>query len=204
MPIYGYPWGWSTGSSVTYNWSMTFTTSNSTLWTASNSTTTTNWHTDREWVELGYIEPTPRQVAQDAAQVRAARLADQVAAERERARSRTVATDRAMELLLSLLTERQRASVQRSRHFDVVGNLGGRFRIHLHMGSSGNIEWLRRSGRVGGRICAHPSMHEHWLPIADVALSQMLAITTDERAFVCLANIHEGAPPPARELLAVG
>jgi hypothetical protein len=38
-------------------------------------------------------------------------------------------------------------------------------------------------------------MNEHWLPDQDVALAQMLALTTDEAAFVRLANVHRGRRP---------
>lgn len=109
--------------------------------------------------------------------------------------ARVEAGDRAVLLLRSILTAEQCASMDEHGYFVVTGSAGGRYRIRLHT-SNGNIEWLREDDRVGGRICAHPTMTEHWLPMADVALAQLLALTTDERAFAALANLHEGEWPP--------
>ena len=84
----------------------------------------------------------------------------------------------------------------------VVGSEGNRYRLHVsRYGTVGNVEWLKRNGHVGGRICAHPSLSRENLPMGDVVLAQMLAITTDEREFMRIANIHHGPPPPLRREL---
>lgn len=106
---------------------------------------------------------------------------------------RRVAMNRAEELLLSLLSEEQQESYRHDQLFTVIGSHGTLYRIRY--GVSGNIEWLRPDGEVGGRLCAHPTMVNDWLPVPDVLLSQVLALTTDERAFLQLANVHYGRRP---------
>lgn len=109
--------------------------------------------------------------------------------QRERRIQRATAEDRATELLLAILDSDQRAAYERDQVFEVVGNLGGRYRIRP--GSVANVDWLADNGDVAGRLCAHPSLDE-WLPNPDIALGQLLALTTDERAFVETAIIHGG------------
>jgi len=112
---------------------------------------------------------------------------------RIRAASRTEAIARGEALLLSLLDEAQQASYRRDGCFEVIGSHGTRYRVTR--GTSGNILWIASNGDVGGRLCAHPTMEEQWLPTADVMLAQMLALTTDEREFLRVANVHEGRVP---------
>jgi hypothetical protein len=107
---------------------------------------------------------------------------------------RVRATDRATELLLSLLPPDQRETYQLQGVFEIIGSEGTVYRINR--GTSGNVEWITPEGEVGGRLCAHPTMAESWLPEQDVALSQMLALTTDERAWLRVANVHRGSRPP--------
>lgn len=107
---------------------------------------------------------------------------------------------RARELLVSLLSPQQRESYERNEQFDVVGSLGNLYRIRR--GSMGNIDWLTPDGKVQGTLCAHPSMREAYLPLPDVAAAQLLALTTDEAAFVRLANVHWGRRPPVPQIIA--
>lgn len=110
-----------------------------------------------------------------------------------RSEERIVAQSRAIDLLVTLLPPEQVAVFREHKHFEIVGSHGTRYRVNE--GVSGNIEWLRPDGQVGGRLCAHPTMCDGWLPTADVMLSQLLALITDEMAFVRLANVHAGRRP---------
>lgn len=162
----------------TFNGTITFNT-----WTTSGSNTLNNNNTN--WALItppgGFVN-FPRLIQ-----------GPLVETQEERARSRTEATDRATALLMTLLDERQRETYRESETFEVIGSHGTLYRIHR--GVSGNVEWITPEGEVGGRLCAHPSMHEHWLPTADVAIAQLLALTTDEAAFVRLAKVHRGRRP---------
>lgn len=99
----------------------------------------------------------------------------------------------AEELLTSMLTEDQRQSWRLNGYFEVIGSHGTLYR--LHRGIAGNVEWLTPDGESGGRLCAHPTMRESWLPTADVLLAQLLALRTDEREWLALANVHAGRAP---------
>ena len=118
-------------------------------------------------------------------------VADEAFARQHSARRQAI--DRAEELLLSLLTTEQRDAYRRDNMFLVIGSHGTVYRIRT--GVAGNIEWLTPDGHLGGRLCAHPTMDDDWLPTADVMISQVLALTTDERAFLQLANVHAGRLP---------
>jgi hypothetical protein len=115
----------------------------------------------------------------------------------ERATQRHAEADaaetRARELLEALLDEQQLADYRAYEHFTVIGSAGNRYRIRR--GTSGNVHWLGDDGEILGRLCAHPSFNEHWLPVPDVAAGQMLALVTNEPAFIGHANVHEGRRP---------
>lgn len=117
-----------------------------------------------------------------------------------RAAARTLAISRAGELLLMLLDESQREAYRQGHEFVIIGSHGTVYRIRF--GTSGNVDWLKADGTVGGRLCAHPSMNESWLPTEDVMLAQVLALKTDEREFCRIANVHHGARPPIMALVA--
>jgi len=57
-----------------------------------------------------------------------------------------------------------------------------------------NIEVLNAEGEVTGALCAHPEDHDG-LPPADKHLGQLLALQTDERAIMRVANCHMGTRP---------
>jgi hypothetical protein len=99
---------------------------------------------------------------------------------------------------LSLLSPEQQASYERDQAFVVIGSAGGIYRIRP--GSAGNVDWIdpANSGHeVAGVLCAHPQLWtpDGSLPDPDVALAQMLALTTDEAGFVATANVHRGRRP---------
>lgn len=200
MPTFDAGGGWTylgttggiTHSTYTFNGTVTIPN-----WTSSNTGTFTMAVADGGLTHLPTVNYTINNTNPEEAQhdlERRIRVDQEWEQERaQRARSRTEAIERATALLLAVLDERQRESYQATETFDVIGSRGTHYRIH--MGSMGNVEWLTPDGETGGRLCAHPSMNEHWLPDQDVALSQLLALTTDETAFVRLANVHRGRRP---------
>jgi hypothetical protein len=109
--------------------------------------------------------------------------------------ARTAARDRAVALLESMLGPEQVTHYRLHGTFEIIGSHGTLYRVCR--GVSGNIEWIKPDGSVGGRLCAHPDMFGGWMPEADVHLSQLLALRTDERAFCRVANVHQGQRPPA-------
>lgn len=133
-------------------------------------------------------EPTPEEEA-----ARQERQAERERQMEEHRRIRDEASDRARALLLALLDETQRASYEETSSFEVVGSAGNRYRINR--GANGNVLWLD-DDEVRGRLCAHPEFVDGYLPDADVALAQMLALTTDEAAWLQTANVHAGSRPP--------
>jgi len=205
----------------TITWANTSTsTATVTVRTASNSTTTgiytvdagSTWYFEPnpplhpgDHLVLTYGEPDPREnwgwesrqvgnddiTWEDAEQVRALYT--------ERRQARTAAVDRAAATLLGLLNEAQRASYEADRTFLVVGSEGGLYRIRP--GSMGNVDWFDPTEveprRPAGQLCAHPVLHdgEGHLPDPDVALAQLLHLTTDEPGWLRRANVHAGRAP---------
>lgn len=163
---------------------------------------TYDWQPLGEMDPIGFREtPTPQPVNPEDAERDAERLQAEhariyTARQQEldeRARSRTEATERATALLLALLNTHQREQYEARHSFEVIGSHGTRYRINR--GTSGNVEWLTPDGVVGGQMCAHPTMRGNWLPEPDVHIGQMLALQTDEVAFVQLANMYYGRRP---------
>jgi hypothetical protein len=111
---------------------------------------------------------------------------------RELDRQRAEANERAKELLFRFLTEEQRRSYENDHRFDLVGSLGTPFRIRRNV--MANIEILDLSGEIIAALCAHPA-EDDWLPEADKHLGQLLALQTDEKAIMRVANCHRGTRP---------
>lgn len=89
------------------------------------------------------------------------------------------------------------------RVFEVIGSRGGRYRIRP--GHMANVDALDPvTGEVTGRLCAHPDLWDGHgtLPDPDIALGQLLHLTTDEPGFCRLANVHGGRRPAVAELAA--
>jgi hypothetical protein len=99
-------------------------------------------------------------------------------------------------LLLSFLTPAQQEELAAHNKITVAGSHGNLFRLRTEH-FEGNVEWIDANGHQLGLMCAHPAADDTgWrLPVADHLLSQILALTTDERAFVRIANRYEGAMP---------
>jgi hypothetical protein len=117
------------------------------------------------------------------------------AAARQRAedlrRAREAASNRAEELLLSLLTEEQAASYRERGWFEVRGSRGGRWRIR-NRGQAGNVDLMPEIGEEReATYCAHPP---DGLPDADAHVAQMLALVTNEEEFLRVANCRYRRP----------
>jgi hypothetical protein len=109
----------------------------------------------------------------------------------EHRRARELASARAEELLLSLLTDEQAASYRERGWFEVRGSRGGRWRIR-NRGQSGNVDLMPEIGEEReATYCAHPPGA---LPDADAHAAQMLALVTDEEGFLRVANCHYRRP----------
>lgn len=165
-----------------------------------NSTTTTydNWITSTRPVNHGQLFPTqhhppPEPLTEEEIQAQRERRERWRERRREMEHEREVAAERAQELLFRFLTDEQRTSYEGpDRRFDLVGSLGTRFRIRRD--PMANIEVLNAQGEVTAALCAHPDDHEG-LPSADKHLGQLLALQTDERAIMRVANCHRGTRP---------
>lgn len=148
-------------------------------------------------------EATPQEVARFAAQ-RAER--DRMA--QQRAARQAVVTERAAAGLLAVLSPEQRQSYLANETFRVLGSAGGRYRVWP--GRAGNVYALDTQGREVAKLCAHPQLgcfdglgrRLGFLPDQDVALAQMLALTSDEPGFLAVANVHWGRVPTPLALAA--
>jgi GAF domain-containing protein len=154
----------------------------------------TYWNGDRE-------ETAEEHAEREAARVELRRLQEERDAERlrraeEQRLERNQARDRARELLRSLLSDAQWASYEENGWFEVRGSRGGRWRIR-DRGQSGNVDLMPEIGdERDATYCAHPP---GGLPDADAHIAQMLALVTDEEAFVRVANVRyrrQGTVPP--------
>jgi len=200
-----FAWCSTTGTTMTMN---------DTAWTAwnNNVTTTTgsmalNYTTGTAYVSTGtqwvswnttYTEMTEeQQAARDEAlrlqqERRVVQEAEQATARAEREQAQA----RAEELLLSLLSEEQAATYAEHGWFEVRGSSGRRWRVR-NRGQSGNVDLMPEIGEErDASFCAHPP---GWLPDADAHVAQMLALVTDDEAFVRTANVHyrrPGSEPP--------
>lgn len=144
--------------------------------------------------------------AEETEEQRARREAEQAARAEERERERAEwqrrydeqqkvrleAEDRARALLRSLLSDEQWASYEGHGWFEVRGRSGRRWRIR-DRGQSGNIDLMPEIGEErDATYCAHPP---EGLPDADAHAAQMLALVTDDEAFLRVANRHWRRPP---------
>jgi hypothetical protein len=100
---------------------------------------------------------------------------------------REAAQARALGLLRSLLSDGQWASYQENGWFEVRGKSGRRWRVR-NRGQAGNVDLMPEIGEErDATYCAHPP---GGLPDADAHAAQMLALVTDDEAFLRVANLH--------------
>lgn len=128
------------------------------------------------------------------------------AAQRRREQAQRAAAGRARELLWSLLDPAQRAEFDTRERITLVGSEGHTFQVDTGY-TEGNIHWIDPvTGIELGQMCVHPVRHvdNGTLPLFDVIAGQVLALRTDERAAMALANRYAGAlphyPPMAQAL----
>ena len=91
---------------------------------------------------------------------------------------------RGRRLLREWLSPQQLAQFEANGYFDVVGCETGR-RYRIHYGSSANIDELDDRGRPLICYCFLPQVP---LVPGDVMLAQKIALETDERAALAVAN----------------
>jgi hypothetical protein len=104
---------------------------------------------------------------------------------RERYRAMTDARDtRGITLLREWLSPMQRAQFDASKSFDVVGCDSGR-RYRIHYGRVTNVHEIASAGQPVTGWCFVPSEH---LVTGDVMLAQKIALETNERATLAVAN----------------
>jgi hypothetical protein len=212
MPITDHLWYPTVTASATGGWVNLVPTSTATVsyttpvvWTSGTAATVFYNYDDGG---LYYAPPYDRAVvdteeAPTARERRAAQRAEMLRRQEEYEARLVVVNERATQLLLSVLDEVQAAQYRADRTFDVIGSHGGRYRIRA--GIMATVDALDPATReVTGRLCAHP---REWdangrLPDPDLALGQLLDLTTDEPGFCRTANLHGGRRPEVAALAA--
>jgi len=190
----GGPWYLSTAgnSTITLPSSATTVSYDPVIWSTTAGTTAADQLTP--WVVTTTYEPREPTGEERAVRAEARRVARR--AEEERRQARATVNDRAAALLLSVLDEVQAAQYRADQTFEVIGSHGGLYRIRP--GTMANVDALDPVTREFiGRLCAHP---REWdgngrLPDPDLALGQLLDLTTDEPGFCRTANVHGGRRP---------
>lgn len=91
---------------------------------------------------------------------------------------------RGLKLLKEWLSEEQLAQYERHKYFDVTGcHTGKRYRIRHGTGT--NVYELDGAGRPRAGWCFVP---KDYLVVGDVLLAQKIALETDERGALAIAN----------------
>jgi hypothetical protein len=178
---------WQTTATVSYT--MDTSTMNDTTWTQ-----WTGWNgyvqTDTTWTQWVTYDGTGT-ISYGAGNNQ---LSDEdIAAERQRVQDaadlrmaeRVEAVKKAKALLHSLLDEKQRASLERQRFFELVSQTGRRMRIK--QGFSRNVDELDADGKRTRTLCAHPASAD--LVDEDHMIAQLLTLKHDEQAFFDRANV---------------
>jgi hypothetical protein len=99
--------------------------------------------------------------------------------------------ERGLTLLREWLSPEQRAQLEANKHFDAIGcQTGKRYRISY--GSGTNVHEIDEAGRPITGWCFVPSGH---LVAGDVMLAQKIALETDERGALAVANRFPAAAP---------
>lgn len=91
---------------------------------------------------------------------------------------------RGRRLLVEWLSPAQRAQFEQNRYFDVTGcDSGKTYRIHY--GTAANVHEIDEHGHAGMGWCFVPS---GFLVPGDIMLAQKIALETDEKGALALAN----------------
>lgn len=194
-----FAWCSTTGTTVTMadsawnSWNSNVTTTTGSL--AYNYATNTSYVSNgTSWISWNtQVQETEEQQAEREANECEwqARYQEQCAERARTAAARQLERDqaqaRALELLRSLLSETQWASYREKGWFEVTGRSGRRWRVR-DRGQSGNVDLMPEIGEEReATYCAHPP---EGLPDADAHAAQMLAMVTDDEAFLRTANRH--------------
>jgi hypothetical protein len=100
---------------------------------------------------------------------------------------------RGLKLLREWLSPAQCAQFDANRYFDVTGCHSGK-KYRIRYGSSANIEELDHTGHPVMGWCFVPNRH---LVPGDVMLAQKIALETNERGALAVANKFPGTLPDA-------
>lgn len=105
----------------------------------------------------------------------------------ERKEQQRLARGRAKNLLLSMLSPRQKEELLEKKHFHltVLDRKGGERRYRIDEGRAGNVKLLGADGVVERSYCIHGPWE---LPYEDHMLSQKLLLETNEKEFLKIAN----------------
>jgi len=105
----------------------------------------------------------------------------------ERAR-RAGAADRARGLLLEHLTPEQRETFEQNNWFVVEGGRS-KTKYRIRGGTfAGNVDVLRKDGKINHRLCAHIDASK--VPLGDQLLAQKIMLELAEDDFIRIANRH--------------
>jgi uncharacterized protein YodC (DUF2158 family) len=99
------------------------------------------------------------------------------------------AAEKARKLLREWLSPAQRASFDAHAHFEVTGSASGK-RYRINKGTAINVDELAADGTVACKWCFGPP----GLAAGDVMLAQKIALETDEKAAMKVANRHDMVP----------
>jgi hypothetical protein len=100
------------------------------------------------------------------------------------ARHRLKAEQRALALLKDWLSPRQLAQYERDGHFEVMGSHSGK-RYRIRRAGHMNIDELSEHGALVAIWCFGP---HGYLPVGDVMLAQKIALETNEKVALQVAN----------------
>jgi hypothetical protein len=183
-------------SNGTVGWPHNVITANA-AWTIWTQTPTVSVHVDTAWQNWMMYPPSTRRDWTPPVETEAQKKLREAAEAQRRIdnarwqeeqrvadRKKKEADDRAIELLLSVLTEEQKRDFKREKHFFVDAPSGRLYRIDY--GTHGNVRVVdRQTKKVIERLCIQPN----GVPAGDANLMQKLLIETAEDVFRAHANI---------------
>jgi hypothetical protein len=91
---------------------------------------------------------------------------------------------RGLKLLKEWLSQEQLAQYEKYKYFDVTGSHSGK-RYRIRHGTGTNVYELDGAGRPRAGWCFVP---KDYLVVGDVMLAQKIALETDERGALAIAN----------------
>ena len=178
------PWNdWAISSSTATSW----TNNTWANWSGSTAATTGSYMV---------TAPTPERLTPEQRAEQELRVARHEAARKVEQRRRELASERAEQLLKTILTEDQWVSWERDKNFELITQSGRRYRIRR--GVSHNVQLVEDDFETES-LCAHPAISV-WsedggllgkIPAEDVVVAQVLALRTDEEGFRRVANISQ-------------